>query len=220
MHARQAIRGRGGQVHVHGLAHGREVESGGLLHIGGSDLHFLKEGENLADELGIAADGGGVFFPRGPQFAFMIGSARSGETGQHPAAAGDHLDEIAVQFPQLGEQPRAARRTGTIPALETLARGTALFGADGPVRAAPFGAFPGGPFGPVGTAGSPFGTLRTFGTFRAFLRLVPGIVEITGVAGLSGRMAFDGHGEILVRRSEVWPRYGCLPHRNGKRTVM
>ena len=81
--------------------------------------------------------------------------------------------------------------------------------------------FPGvAPFGPVGTAGSPFGTLRTFGTFRAFLRLVPGIVEITGVAGLSGRMAFDGHGEILVRRSEVWPRYGCLPHRNGKRTVM
>ena len=32
-----------------------------------------------------------------------------------------------------------------------------------------------------------------------FLRLVPRVVEISGVAGISGRIAFDGHGGVLVR---------------------
>ena len=55
------------------------------------------------------------------------------------------------------------------------------------------------PFGTLGATGGPFGAFGALRPFGTFLRLVPRVVEISGVAGISGRIAFDGHGGVLVR---------------------
>ena len=81
-----------------------------------------------------------------------------------------------------------------------LALGAALFAAGGPIRArSPLGTVAVRPFGTLGATGGPFGAFRALRPFGTFLRLVPRVVEISGVAGISGRIAFDGHGGVLVR---------------------
>ena len=77
---------------------------------------------------------------------------------------------------------------------------TALFAAGGPIRArSPLGTVAVRPFGTLGATGGPFGAFGALRPFGTFLRLVPRVVEISGVAGISGRIAFDGHGGVLVR---------------------
>ena len=198
--AGQAIGSGSGQFHGKRLAGRSKVEGGRLLHIGGSDFHFLKQCENLADKLGIAADRGSVFFPRSTQLAFVIRRSGIGQAGQHTAAAGDHFDKIAVEFAQLGDEPGASLRTGAVAVFKTIAGGAALFAAGGPIRArSPLGTVAVRPFGTLGATGGPFGAFGALRPFGTFLRLVPRVVEISGVAGISGRIAFDGHGGVLVR---------------------